>query len=98
MCTHLMHIQPLACCGIWVFGVVACEGRVGEGGTSGSFAGEGGGGGGGRGRALVGGGVTTGLRSLLECPSSTGTGSGRSSAAGWCCCSASMFSVLYTKK
>ena len=97
MCTHIMHVQPLACCGIRVFGVVACEGRVGEGGTSGSCRGRGGGGGG-RGRALVGGGVTTGLRSLLECPSSTGTGSGRSSAAGWCCCSASMFSVLYTKK
>ena len=94
MCTHLMHVQPLACCGIWVFGVLACEGRVGEGGTSESCRVRGGG----RGRALVGGRVTTGLRSLLECPSSTGTGSGRSSAAGWCCCSASMFSVLYTKK
>ena len=83
MCTHLMHVQPLPCCGIRVFSVVACEGRVGEGGTSGSCRGRGGGGGG-RGRALVGGGGTTGLRSLLECPyaSSTGTGSGRSSAAG----------------
>ena len=96
MCTHLMHVQPLACCGIQVFSVVTCEGRVGEGGTSASCRGRGRGGG--RGRALVGGGVTTGLRYLLECRSSTGTGSGRSSAAGWCCCSASMFSVLYIKK